>query len=341
MPDIFHSPLYKMKSYIFKIRDLINKPILNSLLSKDHKKWNLMCGSIDAIESTQLAIDSYNCLNKDNIKDIGQHLIIYGLFQALYVQQDSVSNLCKSMEISIPKDIETRYPELYKIRQLRNKGIGHPTPNKKDKPKDTKDTHSMLIENDSITLYSYTETGEFSFTTYKISDCIEKQVQSLCGFMQKVIEKIKTIEKEHKDKYMHNKLKDCFPSDSQYRISKIFEAINLIDVQDQGETVPQKIGREGRISLAFSHSKDLIEAIDRFDGEIKKRGLQGDDAVFVRLEIKHSKYPLEKLKEYFIPESKSSINSQDARAYTDSAETHILDLIELAQKLDDEYMSTA
>jgi hypothetical protein len=160
-----------MKSCISKIRELINKPILKSLLLKDHKNWNLMCGSLDTLESAQLAMDSYNCLNKDNIKDIGQHLIIYGLFQSLYVQQDSVLNLCKSMGIPLPKekDIKNKYPELYKVRQLRNKGIGHPSREGK-----TNNTHSMLIDNDSIELFSYTGTGKFSFAEYKISDCIEK-----------------------------------------------------------------------------------------------------------------------------------------------------------------------
>ncbi len=329
-----------MKSCISKIRKLINKPILKSLLSEDHRNWNLMCGSLDTLESAQLAIDSYSCLNKDNIKDIGKHLIIYGLFQALYVQQDSVLNLCKSMGTTLPKgeDIKNKYPELYEIRQLRNKGIGHPTPNERDK---TKNTHSMLIDNDSIELFSYTETGEFSFAKYKISERIEKQNQSLCEILQKVIDKMASIEKKHKDKYKQNKLRECFPDDSQYCIGKIFEAINLIDDQGQRETASQRIGRKDGISLALSNTKNLIEAIEKFDGEIKKRGLQGDDVVFVRLEIEYSKYPLEKLKKYFSSESKSSINSQDARAYADSAREHILDLIKHAENLDGEYMSTA
>ena len=326
-----------MKSCISKIRELINKPILNSLLSKDHKKWNLMCGSLDAIESAQSAVDSYNCLNKDNIKDIGQNLIIYGLFQALYVQQDSVLNLCKSIGIPLPeeKDIKNKYPELYKVRQLRNKGIGHPTPNKRDK---AKSTHGMLIDNDFIELHSYTETGEFSFAKYKIPDCIEKQNLSLCGILQKVIKEFGSMEKEHKDKYKQNKLRDCFPVDPQYCFEKIFQAINLIETHRGA--VPE--GLKSRISFALSNTKDLIEAVKRFDGEITKRGLQNDDndIIIVRLEIEHSKYPLERLKEYFGPGSKNSINSRDARAYADSAREHILDLIKHTENLDDEYMST-
>jgi hypothetical protein len=327
-----------MKSCISNIRELINKPILKSLLLKDHKNWNLMCGSLDTLESAQLAIDSYSCLNKDNIKDIGKHLIIYGLFQALYVQQDSVLNLCKSIGIPLPKDIKKKYPELYEIRQLRNKGIGHPTPNERDK---TKSTHSMFIVNDSIELFSYTETGKSSSYQYKISDRIEKQNQSLCGILHKVIEEIGSIEKEHKNKYMQNKLSDCFPPDAKCLIDKISEAINIIEDRGQRETASQRIGRESGIRLASSNVNTLIESINKFDGEITKRDLRDYDVIFVRLEIERSKYPLEKLKEYFCSRTKSSLNSQDARAYADSAREHILDLIKHAENLDGEYMSTA
>ncbi|MCE5339772.1 MAG: hypothetical protein LLF92_01415 [Planctomycetaceae bacterium] len=294
-----------------------------------------MCGSLDTVESAQMAIDSYNCLNKENIKDIGQKLIIYGLFQALYIQQDAVLNLCKSIGIPLPeneKDFKKKYPEVYEIRQLRNKGIGHPS-----KEGNTNSTHGMLIDNDSIELFSYTETGQFSYSEYKISDCIKKQNQSLCGIIQEVIKKMESIEKEHKDKYKQNKLRDCFPTDPQYCIGKVFEAINLIDVQNQGETTPQRIGREGRISLASSNTNDLIKSIDKLNKELIEREVQD---VFVSLDIEHSKYPLEKLKKYFEDVSKSSLNSQDARVYADSANVHILDLIKSANKLDDEYAKT-
>lgn len=324
-----------MKFYISKIRELTNGLILKSLLLKDERNWNLMCGGLDAIESTQLAIDSYIDLDKDKIRDIGQHLAIYGLFQALYVQQDSVLNLCKSTDIPLPKekDIKTQHPELYEIRQLRDKGIGHPTPKGENNPKDT---HSMLIVNDSIKLFSYTEISEFSFKEYKISDCIEQQELILCRFMQQVIERMESIEKKHKDKYMQDKLKNCFPDDLRYRIGKIFEAINLIEAQSLNETASQEIGRKEGIRLAFSHSKALIEAIEKFDVEITKRDLY---EVYVYIEIERSKYPLEKIKEFFSSQPESFLNSQDARAYADSAELHILELIKHAERLDNEYAS--
>jgi len=62
------------------MRELTNKLILKSLLLKDPKKWNLMCGSLDAIESTQLAVDSYNVLSKDNIEDAGLNFGEYYIY---------------------------------------------------------------------------------------------------------------------------------------------------------------------------------------------------------------------------------------------------------------------
>ncbi|RKY09353.1 MAG: hypothetical protein DRP65_07890 [Planctomycetota bacterium] len=329
-----------MKSCISKIRELINKPVLNSLLLKDHKKWNLICGSLDAVQSAQMAVDAYSDLDKDIIRDVGTHLIIYGLFQALYVQQDAVSNLCNSMDIDLLKikDLKTQHPELYEIRELRNKSIGHPTPSRKDKK--PKSTHGMLIDNDSVELFSYTETGDFSHAKYKIADCIEKQSQSLREILQKVIEKMVLIEKEHKDKHKQKKLRECFSCSPPYCFEKIFQAISLIDVQEQGETASQSIGREDSIVSAFRHVKTLLKAVDSFKGELTKRGLQDYGTSLVRLKIEHSKYPLEKLKEYFSPDLECPLNSQDARVYADAAEKNVLSLIEQAKILDNNYMST-
>jgi hypothetical protein len=322
-----------MKTCISKIRELIiTNPILESLLLKDPKKWNLMCGSLDVIESTQLAIDSYKNLNKNIKKNVGlDKLMAYGLFQALYIQEDSVLNLCHSIDIDSLKNIKDKFPELYEIRQLRNKGIGHPS-----REGNTNNTHNLLIDGDSIKLYSHTETGDFNLTEYKISECIKKQSQSLCNILLKVIDKMASIEKEHKNKYKNKKLSDSFPNDYQYSFGKICEAINLIDNQE-GETLPQRIGREDGIGEAFSHSKDLLDAIDKFLKEIENRSLRGDEITFVGFEINYSKYPLEKLNEYFRPKSKSTINSKDARAYADSAKEHFIELLKFAKKLDDLY----
>jgi hypothetical protein len=191
----------------------------------------------------------------------------------------------------------------------------------------------MLIGNDSVELFSYTETGEFSHDKYRISDCIEKQSQSLREILQKAIEKMVSIEKEHKDKHKQKKLRECFSCSPPYCFEKIFGAISLIET-GKAEIVP------GKIRFALSKTKELIEAVDKFEGEITKRGLQDYGTSLVLLKIEHSKYPLEKLKEYFSPDFKCPLNSQDARVCADSAGINVLSLIEQAEILDNNYMST-
>jgi len=321
-----------MKFHIDEIIKLINKHVLKSLLLKNSKKWNLMCGSIDSIRSTELAIDSYSKLAKKGQKrDVGfEFLVIYGFFQALYVQQDSVINLYEAVGNELPsrEQLFKKYPDLKKIRNLRNNGVGHPS-------KDYKGgTHNIMPDGDSIELFSYTNEGEFSHRTYRVSECIEKQSQALCEIFGKIVERLKYMERKHKEKYGEKKLHKCFPDNYQDSIDKIFDAIDLIGTERKKETKAQKIGRQDAESLAHRNAKRLVEATKELEQELDKRELEEG---LLRLVIKYCRYPLESLKNYFENTSASSINSQDARAYADSADIRLKDLIEEAKKLDQEY----
>ena len=52
--------------------------------------WETLYASIDTIEDTQHAIDHYNKLDTFNATS-GGYLFVYGLLQALFVQQDTKS----------------------------------------------------------------------------------------------------------------------------------------------------------------------------------------------------------------------------------------------------------
>ena len=149
-----------------------------------------MCGSLDAIGSAQLAVDAFKS-HKNDTNNIGlKHLMAYGLLQSLYVQQDAVSNLCESIDVPKPlnvqyrDDLQRNHPNLHKIRQLRNTGIGHPS-------RDTKEnTHSFLIKGDDLTLYRFDKIGNFSSENYDILDIIKTQEKNLCAILRQVIEKM-------------------------------------------------------------------------------------------------------------------------------------------------------
>ncbi len=74
---------------ISTIRRHINNPRKQYYLLQDLKKWNKLCCSLDVIEDAQNAINFY--LNSDHPNESGaKYLYIYGLFQAIFLQQDAV-----------------------------------------------------------------------------------------------------------------------------------------------------------------------------------------------------------------------------------------------------------
>lgn len=97
---------------------------------EDTDNWDRICSSSDIINDTIRAIESYVKSDYPD-KDIGlQYIFIYGLLQALYLQQDSVENLFKVLHKCYPQDQKFLYKpsnELKEVRELRNETTGHPT----------------------------------------------------------------------------------------------------------------------------------------------------------------------------------------------------------------------
>ena len=91
-------------------------------MSKDGNSWNKLCSSLDVVEDTELAIKSY--ISHKEPKDEGlKYLHLYGLLQALYVQQIALNGICESFGLSC---ILNEFC-LKQIRSERNDSIGHPT----------------------------------------------------------------------------------------------------------------------------------------------------------------------------------------------------------------------
>jgi len=112
-----------MYKYTREIRDFINKPIKQFNLLKNHKLWNQLCSSLDVIGDSDLAISAY--INSEFGTDDGEkYLRLYGALQALFLQQDAVTNMCESL--GLPNNL-TSHPKLKEIRDIRNDSIGHPT----------------------------------------------------------------------------------------------------------------------------------------------------------------------------------------------------------------------
>src|SRR5882672_6063037 len=87
----------------------------------------MCCSALDVIGDTEMALEAYMTAppaqHDPGSRDTGNlYITIYGILQVLYVQQDAVKNLAKSLGIPYKHSDATR-----QVRNVRNAAVGHPT----------------------------------------------------------------------------------------------------------------------------------------------------------------------------------------------------------------------
>ncbi len=204
-----------------EIRDLINNTRKKYALLKNLKFWNQMCSSLDVIGDADLAIDFY--LNNDFPKCEGsKYLQVYGVLQALFIQQDAVAHLCESLSMSFKIE---NHQDLLDIRKIRNESIGHPT--KKGSKKELKTYHFIsrpTISKVGFQLMTCCEKGKTEFKNILIDEIIKKQRKILSDVLQSLRAKLCSEKQAHKKRFRMNKLAEIF-SQAHYFVEKIYDGL--------------------------------------------------------------------------------------------------------------------
>ncbi|MFV8354950.1 hypothetical protein ACNQGB_02045 [Flavobacterium sp. XS1P32] len=204
-----------------EIREICNHPWKRELLFQDKIIWNRLWTSLDVIEDSQIAIDDYTNLSEFSSNEKG-YLYVYGILQALYLQQDALCNLNKALfEQSI--DFKINYPELYNIREIRNNSIGHPTD--RGNGKSFHGISRMTIQKKGFQIMSsFPKTGEEDeFTDINVLSCIETQGGLFKVILNNTTEKLKSEFDSHMNKFKEKKLIDIVPTKIDYHFSKLYE----------------------------------------------------------------------------------------------------------------------
>jgi len=206
-----------------KIRKLCNHPWKREVIFQDKIKWNKLWTSLDAIEDSQKAINDYSKLSEFDANKKG-YLYIYGIMQALTIQQDALKNLSGALfEEKI--DFKIDFPELYKIKEFRNNSIGHPTNRGNDKSFHFIGRSS--IKKSGFTLLSYfPKTGEKNIVIdINILECIKIQNKLISEKLKETMNNLKTDFDNHRNKFKGNQLIDLIPPTNDYHFSKLYENI--------------------------------------------------------------------------------------------------------------------
>ena len=110
---------------IQKIREHIARTEKMAVLLLDSSKWLPLTSALDVLEDSSSAITYY--VQSDFPDSVnGKYLFIYGLIQAMYLQMDAANSIQKAL-IGSKIDFEKEYPDAYRIREMRNDVVGHPT----------------------------------------------------------------------------------------------------------------------------------------------------------------------------------------------------------------------
>lgn len=317
-----YETLYRMYKYTRKIRDLINNPRKQFNLLKNLKFWNQLCSSLDVIEDADLAIEAY--LKGTFPKDDGvKYLQLYGVLQALFIQQDAVEHLCESL--SLPKFNPRADAMLSKIRDIRNASIGHPT--RKDRPKSKPVTYHYIsrptILKQSFQLISFDGSGKPGLENIDLGNMISNQRTILAGILQKTAQKLRSEERLHKGKFRMDKLKKIF-SQAHYFVEKIYDGL--------------KEPAMGKVGLNMVRE----EVLAKFKSKLKERGLSIDTYDSIKHIFEILEYPISELIVFFESSDKGkkpNITPQTAYIFQFFIRKQIEALEEIAKEIDAEYSS--
>lgn len=188
----------------FHIVSLIRKALENKLFVKKFLYKNnyklKMKSALYVLEDTQLIQNLYkkgeiviksqsSNLLEEKAKN---YLLIYGILQTLFIQQDAIINICASLNI-FSKIIHDN-SELSYIKGIRNSSAGHPSNTRKD-------SSINFVSQTSVSQYHFSflkvKQNKMEVIEVNIKDLIQKQEKEFDSILDKIIYKIEEMINEY------------------------------------------------------------------------------------------------------------------------------------------------
>jgi len=301
-----------LKDKVHELRDLINSSICykqSAWDSKENDDWSKLWTAVDNLEDTQSAIGEYSLLEKFS------RLSIYGLLQSMYVQQDAVTCLDEAIKIQVP-NWKANYPDLYKIRCIRNETIGHPVSDKRQ-------TYVSISHTSNVNILEYGvwSGNGFQHKTINLKDIIITQHELLNKELEKIMVKINKDETQHKKQFKGKSLQKLLVS-SSYHTQKLWSF-------------------ERSRELAKINFEELKSIYENFKEEVKRRfkidkvDEQGVQVPGLILVIQHLEKIVPRIEKMILMDS--TVDQFDLDVYIESLDKAFNDLRKMAKEIDDDF----
>ena len=307
-----------MKNEILDLCNTLNRVIHEPLYHNFYNipnelVYNQKFTSIDLIEDSQIAIEEF-----ESVKSIGKQgrttLLIYGLLQSLFLQQDGLYHLYKCVADEHIK--QTKFFETFSfdkdIRDVRNDIAGHPTNRKK--------TEFYFIAKGTISKDRFTYAGytpKFRKVEVDLKTFVFKQLEFTRNVLQtvnqEILKKIEMKKTEHKTKSLQEMIVG-----TGRNIQLIFRGIRDTKRNFQGElgiTTLKASVDEIRTDLNIRYNENLPSGISE---------------VFRLID-----YILKRFDQWWT--EKTLLGNDDAEIFLDSLKNQLRELEEMLIEIDKEF----
>lgn len=300
----------KILLVIEKIRNEIKEIYKQNQLLTDSQNYNKCYSSIYILEDIAESFDFYK-LKDDKICSLGEkYILIYGVFEALYLQQDALKTLFSAFNIQ-NFDFKDNFPEINYIRNIRNDIAGHPT---------NRGTHSTYLSRPDLSLKKirYEESKEHNFIDVDVISCIEKQEKFIVEQLQNLLELLRQEKKKHIEQFKSDKMLDCFEM-FYYANEKVYVENKFYTKEDD---------------LGFKLVKKMLSS---FTKKVDERFVSWKNTPF-SFEIEHA----QRIYEYLLSKE-NLLNEVDEeskflkRQLLENLFTYLKELYEVAKEIDKKY----
>src|SRR5512138_3415632 len=161
----------------------MNQPSVRRRLRKQLARYNQLCASLETLRQTESAIEAFARFEGE-VGSGGHFLALYGVLQALVLQQDAVCHMQEALGDASKSVIANR--QLQNVRSIRNWSVGHPT---KGDRRDSLSRHKIRRARlgQGFELVSAFDDGRQQYSYVSIADLVRTQKLALGRLLRKMI----------------------------------------------------------------------------------------------------------------------------------------------------------
>jgi hypothetical protein len=248
------------------------------------------------------------------------YLGVYGVLQALVVQQDAVRAVARGAGFSTG-GVD---PRLQEIRNIRNLSVGHPTRAAKHPGKPSSFIVQISMSPSGFKLLSLFDDGSQEVRTIDLLARIAEQRIMMAETINEARNRLQDKDREHRRKYRSLMLTDTL-SDVRYHMGKVYDLIH------------SKEGRRHAAELGALHLPSIVKSLKKAESDLRKRGdFESYEATLApSLEVAH--HCAERLSAYFDGSYSPDNAHLDAEAFYRALSGIVDDFKSLLQDVDEEY----